>query len=237
MTAINKYGVDMRAHALIKCCPNLQTVTLGHPTSLRPATIQWMARHCKQLRTLSIGALESFPFMMECDFSSLTGLTTMIFTTTPLHSSSLLTLPRSLQELHLVRMDALDTKTMTLFFDHHQEKLGEGHDCITRLALHRCPQLLDDMTRWLPLHQLKWFSLSGPDVNDGHVMSILSKPGDLDTLVLDNTQVTMKVLDLMVSASKAIGVDKTRCHLRIKAVLLTKNFNIPRDKQGLIKIG
>jgi hypothetical protein len=134
-------------------------------------------------------------------------------------------------------MDALDTGTMISFFEHHQDKQGEGHDSITRLALHRCPQLLDDMTRWLPLHQLKWFSLSGPDVNDDHVMSILSMHGELDTLVLDNTQVTMNLLDRLVSASKTAGVDKTRCHLQIKTVLLTKNFNIPRDKQGLIKIG
>ncbi|KAI8343172.1 hypothetical protein BC941DRAFT_410606 [Chlamydoabsidia padenii] len=218
LTAINKYGVDKRAHDLIQRCPNLRSITLGHQTSLTPATVQWMARHCKKLCTLSIGALESFPFMLECDFSGLTGLNTMIFTGTPLCFSSLMTLPHSLQELHLVRMEALDTHTMLSFFKHRKG--------ITRLAIHRCSQLLDEMTYWLPLNQLKWLSLAGPDVNDDHVINILSMVGDLDTLALDNTQITTKVLDHIISRSR----------LQLKTLYLINNYNIARDQQGWIKV-
>ncbi|ORZ22204.1 hypothetical protein BCR42DRAFT_405705 [Absidia repens] len=240
MTAINKYGVDMRAHELIQRCPNLQSVTLGHPTSLKPATIQWLARNCKRLRTLSVGALESFPFMLECDFSSLDGLETMVFSTTPLLSSSLLTLPRTLKELHLVRMDTLDTDTMITFFQHHHERQRNesNHECITRLAIHRCPRLLNGMTKWLPLNQLKWLSLSGPDICDDHVIDVLTQRGSLDTLVLDNTQITTKTLDFLNSFTT--GNSRTsaagQCSLKIKHLHLTKNINVAMDKQGLTMV-
>jgi hypothetical protein len=237
MTAINKYGVDMRAHELMRRCPNLQSVTLGHPTSLKPITIRWMASHCKQLRTLSIGALESYPFMLECDFSSLVGLRTIIFTTTPLLCSSLLTLPWTLQELHLVRMETLDTATMIAFFEHHRQRQEQDrdHGRITRLAIERCRRLVDDMTTWIPVHQLNWLSLSGRDIKDDHILAILSMRGDLDTLMLDNTLITTRVLDFVDSFRGGHGDDDDgtagRCRLRIKELVLTNNINLPLDKQ------
>ena len=59
LTSVNRYGINMRAHKLIKHCPNLLSVTLGHPTSVKPSTILMMARHCKKLHSLQIGGLES----------------------------------------------------------------------------------------------------------------------------------------------------------------------------------
>ncbi|CAO3585985.1 unnamed protein product [Absidia cylindrospora] len=247
LTPINKYGVDMRAHELISRCPNLISVTLGHPTSLKPTTIRWMARHCKRLRMLSIGALESFPFMLECDFSSLVGLTTMTFTTTPLLCSSFLTLPRTLEELHLVLMDTLDTKTMIAFFHYRQQQQQQQdgemtvHNGITRLEIHRCPRITNDMATWLPMDQLKWLSLSGPDLRDEHLIPVLSMTGTLDTLILENTQITTKVLDFLhtrtTSGGDGDGDGNTgrRCRVQINELYLNKNTNLSVDMQGLIK--
>ncbi|KAI8092658.1 uncharacterized protein BX664DRAFT_327835 [Halteromyces radiatus] len=228
LTPINKYGVDMRTHELIRHCPNLKSVTLGHPTSLKPTTIRWMARYCKQLETLSVGALESFPFMLECDFSNLNSLKKIVFSTTPLLNSSLLTLPRSLQQLHLIRMDSLDTETMTAFFQQRQTK--RNYEKITHLAIHRCPRLLENMTSWLPLNHLKWLSLSGLDVRDEHVIALLSMPGELDRLELKNTQITTKTLNFLATARSCDSAAGQR-RLEVKELRLDKNLNL--DNQQL----
>ncbi|KAI8340095.1 hypothetical protein BC941DRAFT_419362 [Chlamydoabsidia padenii] len=168
--------------------------------------------------------------MLECDFSSLLSLNKIIFTTTPLSHSSFFTLPPNLKELRLIQMDTLDTATMVSFFEHGRR----DHNLITRLAINRCPRLLDKITTWLPLHQLEWLFLSGRDIKDQHILAVLTMAGELDTLVLDNTQITTRVLDFMDSLGGGGGDDNSfvdQCRLHIKQLVMTNNNNIPPHKQ------
>lgn len=137
-------------------------------------------------------------------------------------------------------MDSLDTDTMMAFFAHHQQRQEQDrdHGRITRLAIERCRRLVDDMTRWMPLQQLDWLSLSGRDFKDEHILGLLSMRGDLDTLVLDNTLITTSVLDFLDSFRGGFGDEddgaERRCRLRIQELVLTNNIHLPLDKQQSI---
>jgi hypothetical protein len=94
-----------------------------------------------------------------------------------------------------------------------------------------------DMTTWIPVQQLNWLSLSGRDIKDEHILALLSMHGDLDTLVLDNTLITTRVLDFLDSFRGGYGDDdgtEHRCRLGIKELVLTNNINLPLNKQTSI---
>ncbi|CAO3609365.1 unnamed protein product [Cunninghamella blakesleeana] len=191
LTAINKYGIDTKTHHLLRYCPNLLSVTLGHPTSLKPSTIQYLTTHCPKLRYLSVGALESFPFMLECDFSSLKSLTGIHFITTPLSTASFLTLPRTrhLKELHLTKILSLcDHTTLVQFFNQHPS--------IDTLILSQSMTLLlyDHHHPFLPFHQLKTLHISHTPLQDQHLLNILHRKGTLHLFILEKTQISSSLI-------------------------------------------
>ncbi|KAI8982441.1 hypothetical protein BDF20DRAFT_866946 [Mycotypha africana] len=120
LTPINKYGIDMKASRLLRCCPNIVEMRLGHPTTLRPETIQNIAEYNDKLHTIYMGGIESFPFMLECDFSRLRRLRHVTLETTPLLTESLMSLPsESLLSLCLIKMDAITPNELYQFYKLH----------------------------------------------------------------------------------------------------------------------
>ncbi|ORZ10865.1 hypothetical protein BCR42DRAFT_494403 [Absidia repens] len=229
LNPINKYGVDMKA-------------AFGHPTSLKLTTTRRMTSHCKQLRMLSIGALENFPFMLECDFISLVGLTTMNL----YHNTAVM----------LFLFDAADglysNYTLYEWIRWIQKSWSStagaawgNYTTITQLEIYRCPRIMNDMMTWLPMDQSKWLSLSGHNIRDEHLILALYMTGSLDTLILEISQITTYGYWIFSNTWTTSGGDDVdgdgdgdtgrRCRVQINELYLNMNTNLSVDMQGLIK--
>lgn len=189
-STVNRYGVDMRAHKLIRHCPNLLSVAFGHPTSVRPHTVRMMAQYCQKLHTLQLGGLESFPFMLDCDFSGMTSLKTVEIYTTPLTPATLHTLPRTLEKFRLVRVDSIDTAELARFLSNRKATLQS----VVIDTCRHIPQLQKVVDILRPLQYLRELELSGPNVTDEVLEGLEDLPLCLDTLSFCNTHITSQAL-------------------------------------------
>lgn len=210
LTSVNRYGVDNRVTRLIRHCSNLKTVALGHPTSVKADTIALMAQHCQKLQTLQIGGLESFPFMLECDFSSLRGLRTIDICSTPLTANALHTLPMEIEHVRFARLDALQFMDVKLF-------LQARHKSIRTLRIEQCRFLdgpIADMIA--PLKRLETLELVGTDIADPIFGGLAELPNlSLHTLRIVNTQITDTVLQGFLTA-RSRSIDRPRVrHLEL----------------------
>lgn len=197
LAPVNKYGVDIRVRKLIRYCPNVVTITLGHITSVKADTLQLMARYCRTVHTLQMGGIQSFPFMFDCDFSGMTGLRNLSLTTTPLQSSSLQTLPTSIRHLQLIQMDALQPNELTSFLERHCK--------LITLSIRRCKHITGNfaqLMKQLPL--LKELEVSGPEVNDAALKGLFDIPAVLHTLRVCHTQITDSTLDALTNGRLVI---------------------------------
>lgn len=184
----------MRAHLLMKCCPNIVEMTLGHPTTLKPETIQGITKYNSKLHTLSMGGIDSYPFMLECDFSGLAKLQHVTLTTTPLLSSAFMTLPsRRLKSIRLIKMDAMKPEELLSFCQTHKN--------LQSLAIVNCRSLLkDDLGKVLAtllnskyLLELKEIELVGQQITNqllSHFFNYVTAGTKLDTLTLVDTSIT-----------------------------------------------
>ncbi|KAI9473671.1 MAG: hypothetical protein EXX96DRAFT_578884 [Benjaminiella poitrasii] len=223
LTPVNKYGIDMRAHRLIRCCPNIVEMTLGHPTTLKKETIQEIAIYNTKLHTLSMGGLESFPFMLDCDFSGLSELQHVTLKTTPLLSSSFMTLPHDkLKSIRLIQMDAVKPDELLLFCQHHPH--------LQLLAIENCKALMTDelgkaLATILTPHdsaaclELKQIELVGHQVTDTTLTALFSnvpKGTRLYKLKLCNTSVTPQLINPILQHDSSI-------QLRVEKLELLNN--------------
>ncbi|KAI9489444.1 hypothetical protein BDB00DRAFT_612303 [Zychaea mexicana] len=188
LTAVNRYGIDMRAHKLIKHCPNLLSVTLGHPTSVKPSTIMMMARHCKKLHSLQIGGLESHPFMLECNFACLKSLRHVDIHTTPLTGSSLNSLPITLERVRLMKLDSLEDQDLATFVKNRKKSLKS-------LAIIRCVRFKGRISDVLqPLTHLEQLELVGATIDDKRMEGLFDLPFTLKSLRLCDTQISEQTI-------------------------------------------
>ncbi|KAI8078248.1 uncharacterized protein B0P05DRAFT_587472 [Gilbertella persicaria] len=188
-TPVNKYGIDMRVHRLFRCCPYIVQMTLGHPTTLKSETIREITRYNTRLHTLSMGGIESFPFMLECDFSGMKQLEHVTLKTTPLLSSSFMTLPiQSLRSIRLIQMDAIQPHELLAFC--------QTHTHVQAISIINCKALLlpalGSVLAQLAMH-LKTIELEGYQITDELLFDLFTKVPKgtrLERLLLANTQIT-----------------------------------------------
>ncbi|KAI7898185.1 uncharacterized protein BX663DRAFT_490322 [Cokeromyces recurvatus] len=214
LTPVNKYGIDMRAHRLIRCCPNIVKMTLGHPTTLKTETIQDIAKYNTKLHTLSMGGLESFPFMLDCDFSRLRELQHVVLKTTPLLSSAFMTLPKDkLKSIRLIQMDAIKPDELLLFCQLHPN--------LQLLAIENCKALFTEelgevLAKLLIPHKytacskLRQIELVGRQVTDESLTAFfknIPQRTQLYKLKLFNTSVTSKFLNSVLYPNSSIQVE------------------------------
>ncbi|CDH57085.1 predicted protein [Lichtheimia corymbifera JMRC:FSU:9682] len=192
LSPVNRYGIDMRVHKMIRYCPNLVSLTLGHPSSVKPDTIRLMSKYCKNLRILHMGGLESFPFMLECDFGGLDSLTHVEIQMTPIDGQSLNTLPRTLMDVRLVKLDSLDHQSLVEFTTHRRRSLQTL--VIDRCTLGSRSQQADIAQVVRPLAQLKRLELSGAQVDDRCLEDLFDIPLELDSFRLTHTHITDSTL-------------------------------------------
>lgn len=190
LSPVNRYGIDMRVHKMIRYCPNLVSLTLGHPSSVKPDTIRLMSKYCKNLRMLHMGGLESFPFMLECDFSGLDSLTHVEIHMTPIDGQSLNTLPLTLMDVRLIKLDSVDHKSLVEFTTNRRHNLET-------LVMDRCTLGIRggdiaDVIR--PLSQLKRLELLGAQVDDKYLENLFDIPLELESFRLAHTQITDSTL-------------------------------------------
>ena len=188
----------MRAHRLFRCCPNIVEMTLGHPTTLKSETIREITKYNTRLHTLSMGGIESFPFMLECDFSGMKRLEHVTLKTTPLLSSSLMTLPaKHLQSIRLIQMDAITPDELLTFC--------QSHISIHAIAISNCrgllvPALGTVLARLMHSLELTTIELEGSHVTDAVLCDLFSqvpKDTQLEYFKLTNTHITSQfILDL-----------------------------------------
>ncbi|KAI9354002.1 hypothetical protein BD770DRAFT_429130 [Pilaira anomala] len=221
--SVNKYGVDMRVRKLIRYCPNIINITFGYSTSVKANTLQMMSKYCQKVQTLQMGGIQSFPFMLDCDFSGMTNLRQLSLTTTPIQSLSLQTLPVSLRQLQLVQMDALNHQELIQFIQHHPK--------LTSLSIQRCKlihQAFVDIITQLPgLNELE---LYGSHINDLSLTGLFHIPMTLNKLTLCYTQITDATLDaiangcLVVNHLNIIAHNQSITQFGINCLLKKKQF-------------
>lgn len=218
LTPVNKYGIDMRAHRLIRCCPNTTEMTLGHPTTLKSETIREIARYNKRLHTLSMGGIESFPFMLECDFAGLKQLQHVTLKTTPLLSASFMTLPSRLKSIRLIQMDAVTPSELLVFC--------QAHTQLQSLAIVNCKAMVGNigevLAKLITLHdssaclELQEIELVGHQISDENLSALFNrvpKGTRLKSLKLYDTSVTKSL--------KAFH--SQQCMLKIENMILSNN--------------
>jgi hypothetical protein len=201
LTPVNKYGIDMRAHRLMRCCPHIVEMTLGHPTTLKSETIREIAKYNNRLHTLSMGGIESFPFMLECDFSRLYQLQHVTLKTTPILASSFMTLPsRKLKSMRLIQMDAVTPQELLMFCQSHPKL--QSLTIVNCKALGR-PELGEVLAKVLTMHdplanhELNTVELMGPQITDESLNALFEKVpkgARLKRLKLANTNVTRNLM-------------------------------------------
>ncbi|KAI8883389.1 hypothetical protein K501DRAFT_314422 [Backusella circina FSU 941] len=206
LSPVNKYGVDPKAHRLMARCPYIESVCLGHPTTLKTETIKKIAKYNTSLRSLSMGGIESFPFMLECDFSGLLQLEHVTLTTTPLLPASFMTLTNNITSLTLVHVETLTSDTLLAFC--------QSHSRLRSLVIENCRALAPDLGRVLCqliinrqdnpyyCHKLKNIELTGHCIDNEIVKTLffeVPKGTRLDRLTLSNTLFTS--IDLLKRAN------------------------------------
>ncbi|KAI7878359.1 uncharacterized protein EV154DRAFT_555480 [Mucor mucedo] len=197
LAPVNKYGVDVRVRKLIKYCPNIVTITLGHITSVKADTLQLMARYCRTVHTLQMGGIQSFPFMFDCDFSGMTGLRNLSLTTTPLQTSSLQSLPTSIRHLQLVQMDSIQLAELSDFLGRHSK--------LITLSIRRCKHITNNFAQLMAqLPLLKELEVYGPEINDSALRGLFDIPAVLHTLRICHTQITDSTLDALTNGRLVI---------------------------------
>lgn len=191
-TAVNRYGIDMRAYKLIACCKNLFTMTLGHPTSLRPNTFRLMAETCKRLQTLHMGGLGDHPFILECDFSGMEALRTVEIYTTALAAESIKTLPRSVEHVRLIQVDTINDDDLKSFLN--------GRSALQSLVLDDCRFIRGPIAEMIePLTGLKKLVLRGSNIDDDSLQGLDKLPFELDTLRIAYTRVSPAFLETLTA--------------------------------------
>jgi hypothetical protein len=203
LTPVNKYGVDPKAHRLMQRCPYIESVCLGHPTTLKSETISKIAKYNTSLRSLSMGGLESFPFMLECDFSGLLQLEHVTLTTTPLLPASFMTLP-NLKSLTLVRVETIKSNMLLAFC--------QSHPRLRSLVIDNCRALTPGLgqvfvkllTKDSPYycHALKVIGLSGHCIDNLTLNTLffdVPRETRIEKLTLSNTSLTS--MDLLKRAN------------------------------------
>lgn len=208
----------MRAHLLMRCCPNIVEMTLGHPTTLKPETIQGITKYNSKLHTLSMGGIDSYPFMLECDFSGLAKLQHVTLKTTPLLSSAFMTLPSlTLKSIRLVKMDSMKPEEFLLFCQTHKN--------LESIVIDNCRNLLiDDLGKTLAnlmnskyLVDLKTIELVGHQITNqllSHFFNYVTVGTRLDTLTLVNTSITKEFMDPILSSGSCYYLHVN--HLNLK---------------------
>ncbi|CAO0796268.1 unnamed protein product [Mucor circinelloides] len=197
LTPVNKYGVDIRVRRLIKYCPNLSSIQLGQATSVKADTLQLMGKYCYNVQTLEMGGLQSFPFMFDCDFSGMLSLESLSLSTTPLQSASLNTIPRSISQLQISQMDALEHDEFARFLKHHQQ--------LVSLSVRRCKHLNKDFATLIGhLPILDVLELSGPEIDDEGLKEMFNIPTQLKTLRLCHTQISDTTLEAIAAGCLVI---------------------------------
>lgn len=197
LAPVNKYGVDVRVRKLIKYCPNIVTITLGHITSVKTDTLQLMARYCRTVHTLQMGGIQSFPFMFDCDFSGMTGLRNLSLTTTPLQTSSLQSLPTSIRHLQLIQMDSIQPTELSDFLNRHSK--------LITLSIRRCKHITSNFAQLMgQLPLLKELEVHGPEINDSALKGLFDIPAVLHTLRVCHTQITDSTLTALTNGRLVI---------------------------------
>jgi hypothetical protein len=160
----------------MRCCPNIVSMTLGHPTTLKAETIREIAKYNTRLHTLSMGGIESFPFMLDCNFSALEQLRHVVLKTTPLLNSAFLTLPtETLRTLRLIQMDAITPDNLLDFCKTHAR--------LKVLAIEKCRALTTGLGEALAklitpnntahfCRELKEIELNGHYITDENIKAL-----------------------------------------------------------------
>ncbi|KAI9323670.1 hypothetical protein BX666DRAFT_99389 [Dichotomocladium elegans] len=193
LATVNRYGIDTRVNKLIRHCPNLQSISLGHPSTVKPETIRLMAKYCKRLNILHMGGLESFPFLLECDFSGLRCLKEVTINTTPIDGAALNSLPPTIEKVRLVHLDSIDNAAI--------ERFCTTHPRVQLFSLDQCRYLANEVTRVVAsgkMPALKHLELAGSNVDDTTIESLLNSPSlILDAFRLCNTHVTDATIEAL----------------------------------------
>jgi hypothetical protein len=170
----------------------MANITFGHTTSVKAETFQLMGKYSSSVRNLEIGGIQSFPFMFDCDFSGMISLRKLTLTTTPLQSTSLHTLPASIIDLDLNKMDALRHDELSEFLHHHPN--------IFTLSIRRCRHIHSNFGQLLQqLPNLNELGLYGPEINDLSLQGLFDIPNNLHTLRLCHTQISYKTLEALTN--------------------------------------
>lgn len=223
LTPVNKYGIDMRASRLVKCCPNIVEMTLGHPTTLKTETIQEITKYNTKLHTLWMGGIDSYPFMLDCDFSGLAQLQHVTLKTTPLLASAFMTLPqRKLKSMRLIQMDAVTPKELLEFC--------QTHPRLQSLSIVSCRDLFtmelgNTLSKLLTPHhsaaclELQQIELEGQMINDKNLSEFFDnvpKGTKLRKLKLTDTSITADFIKPILYHDSCIS-------LKIEEIELHKN--------------
>ncbi|KAK4509111.1 uncharacterized protein ATC70_007461 [Mucor velutinosus] len=227
LTPVNKYGIDMRASKLVKCCPNIVEMTLGHPTTLKTETIREITKYNTRLHTLCMGGIDSYPFMLDCDFSGLAQLQHVTLKTTPLLASAFMTLPpRKLKSMNLVQMDAVT----------HQELLDfcQTHPRLQCLTISNCRDLLtlelgNTLAKLLTPHhpaaclELRTIELEGQQINDQTLFDFFNnvpRGTKLRKLKLTDTSITADFIKPILYHDSSISLQIGQIELQKNRYLL-----------------
>ncbi|KAI8876196.1 hypothetical protein K501DRAFT_289013 [Backusella circina FSU 941] len=192
-------------------------MTLGHPTTLKAETIREIAKYNTHLHTLSMGGIESFPFMLDCDFSALKQLRHVVLRTTPLLNSAFLTLPaETLRSIRLVQMDAITPENLLQFC--------QSHARLRVLAIEKCRALTTGLGEALAklitpnnttyyCRELKEIELNGHDITDENIKALfINVPAGTGLYRLKLINTSLRSLDILRYS-----------HLRIRHLEVSNN--------------
>ncbi|KAI8094643.1 hypothetical protein BDF21DRAFT_448794, partial [Thamnidium elegans] len=195
--SVNKYGVDTRVRRLIKYCPNITNIKFGQATSVKTDTLQLLGKYCQSVKTLQLGGIQSFPFMLDCDFSGMSSLSNLSLTATPIQYSSLQTIPASIRHLKLMQMDALYHEDLIQWTQTHRQ--------LTFLSVGRCKHLSQKFVELVAeLPYLTDLELYGTEINDTSLLGLFDIPIVLNTLSICHTQITDTTLQSLSNGRLAI---------------------------------
>jgi hypothetical protein len=181
-----------------------------------------MGRYCRNVHTLQMGGMQSFPFMFDCDFSGMLGLRILSLYMTPLQSGSLNTVPKTVQHLQISHMDALQ-------YDEFQEFL-QDHSNLASLSVRRCRHLNQRFASLInALPKLDVLELTGPEINDAGLEDMFRTNIQLRTLKLCHTQISDATLEALAAGCLAvqcldISDNAQITQLGVNALLRKKKF-------------
>lgn len=221
--SVNKYGVDNRVRRLIKYCPNITNIKFGQAASVKSDTLQLLGKYCQSVKTLQLGGIQSFPFMLDCNFSGMSSLSNLSLAATPIQYSSLKTIPTSICHLKLMQMDAL----------YHQDLMQwtQTHRQLTFLSIGRCKHLTQKFAELVAeLPRLTDLELYGTEINDTSLLGLFDIPITLNTLSICHTQITDTTLQslsngrLVINHLNIINTNNSVTEYGIHSLLKKKKF-------------